>query len=167
MVSYWHLLEQDNMQLSSEIELAIKLGEIVCGSKSHESEELRRTIDILGDVRIGIRPTNDGHLSRTLRAVVHHRGDVSFSRFIINCLEILDIPESPFTKWYTMQRLAFFCKGIGYLYPPSSMMWGDVWNNAFCIPGVTNHKEFYDYADDLFRQSEEVKKEIYAKNDKA
>jgi hypothetical protein len=167
MILYKYSQKDNDMQLSSEIELAIKLGEIVCGSKSHESEELRRTIDILGDVKIGIRPTSDHHLSRTLRSVVEHRGDISFERFIKNCLEILDIPESPFTKWYTMQRLAFFCKGIGYLYPPQSMMWGDVWNSAFCIPGVNNHKEFYDYADDLFRQSEELKKEIYAKPNQA
>jgi len=156
------------MQLSSEIELAIKLGELIYGSKSHESEELRRTIDILGDVKIGIKPTFDHHLSRTLRSVTEHRGDVSFARFIENALQILEIPESPFTKWYTMQRLAFFCRAIGYIYPPESMMWGDVWNNCFCIPGVTNHKEFYDFADDLFKQSEELKKEMYAsKADKA
>lgn len=155
--------------MSSEIELAIKLGKLIYFPEDYGSKQLAKTIEIL-DVRLDICPKRDIDLSFHLRTLVEHCGDISFQRFIEEKLKDIAEDTEGYGYW-SKEQLAFFIRGIGYLYPPSSMIWrgsrnGDMWNPAFTLPGVSNHDEFYAYADKLIeeaktlRESNKLKREL-------
>jgi len=148
--------------MSSEIELAIKLGKLIYDPTDYGSQQLAKTVEIL-DVAINIKPTLDYHLSFHLRTLVEHKGDVSFVRFIEEKLSDIAHDTEGYAYW-SMEQLAYFIRGIGYLYPPSSMIWKafdgiSKWNPAFTLPGVSNHDEFYAYADKLIADAKVIREE--------
>ena len=153
---------------SSEIEMAIKIGKLVYNPEDFNSKRLAKTIEIL-DVALNIKPTQDYHVSLLLRPLVEHRGDISFKRFIEEKLANI-AEDTEGYGYYEMERLAYFIRGIGYLYPPTSMIWQMIdgtckWNSAFAIPGVSNHDEFYAYADKLIEQANAIREENRVKRE--
>jgi len=153
---------------SSEIELAIKLGKLIYNPEDYGSKQLAKTVEIL-DVALNIKPTQDHHLSFHLRTLVDHKGDVSFERFIQERLKDIAEDTEGF-RYLSMEQLAYFIRGIGYLYPPSSMLWEMrdgtyMWNPAFALPGVYNHNKFYEYADELIEKAKEIRETNKAKRD--
>jgi len=154
--------------MSSEIQLAIKLGMLIYKPEDYGSQQLAKTIAIL-DVALNVRPIRDVHLSFHLRTLVEHEGDISFQRFIQEQLKYIDEDTEGYGYW-SMEKLAYFIRGIGYLYPPESMVWESnkgtrMWSPAFAIPNVSNHDEFYAYADKLIEQAKEVRAINKAKRD--
>lgn len=102
--------------MSSEIELAIKIGEIKLTGKLRGNSPQEATKFELVLKRLYVDITQDAltskSLSEPLRTLVIHRGDKSFDKLIED------------TKWddyWDLMNMASFLLGIGYLYPPSSL----------------------------------------------
>jgi hypothetical protein len=154
--------------MSSEIEMAIKIGKLIYNPEDYGSKQLAKTIALL-DVHLEVKPKQGYHLSLNLRTLVEHRGDISFKRFIEEKLANIAEDTNGY-DFYEMEQLAYFIRGIGYLYPPTSMMWETrdgtrKWNPAFALPGVSNHDEFYAYADKLIEEANVIREENKAKRE--
>jgi hypothetical protein len=133
--------------LSSEIEVAIKIGKAVYLPYDLDSKELINTLNKL-DIDLSQRPYHNTHLSQDLRTLVEHKGDVSFQRFIEEHLkDIKDSAPGGFNELYAKQQLKFFLRGIFYLYPASSARHELASDCTWGALNVSSVDEILDYAD--------------------
>lgn len=101
----------------SEIEMAIKIGDLIFSNKFHKdsmtSDELLTLAKLaILDVEVWTMPKSNHQLSNTLRVLTEHRGDKSFVQFFKENLE----------SKYQLREIIFFLRGIFYLYPIGSSM---------------------------------------------
>lgn len=103
--------------MSSEIELAIKMGDVkltdsIRGEIPPDVACFKYTLKHL-NVDLERDALTDMSLSRVLRVLCTHQGDHSFDRLI---------DSVSWNKKEDVHMITSFFLGIGYLYPPSSLL---------------------------------------------
>lgn len=126
--------------MTSEIELAIKIGKAKLNPNHHRNIRLLQTLSKL-DINLNTDPTTDSSLSYDLRELCTHGGDISLLNFVREYYN--NITDS----WYK-EQLMFFFTGIAYLYPVSSIIesMSRQWKEVHPVFNFSSIEDMLDYA---------------------
>ena len=101
------------MGFSSEIDMAINIGRAIYQPDMYESKQLLPVLAKL-DIDLSKWPLSDRALSKDLRVLCRHEGDVSLEKFMREYYPQIQ------TDVYIKSMIKCFFRGILYLYPGGS-----------------------------------------------
>jgi hypothetical protein len=134
--------------MSSEIELAIKLGRCILNPEHYESKVLKKTLD-----ELGINIYNNDRINKHLQAFCEHRGDVSLIQYVADFAD-----GNYFTDKLQCRNLAYFITGLNLLYPMGSMEYIlQEWHNYLGEDFITSEwfsiYKIHDWAKQLYAEN--------------